>query len=441
MPTGVYKRKAKTKELTGHQTVSYSFGDGILNRDYTKVGTYTQLRAVRKDPTVSLARALLISCIQAGSWNIEVDDDVSAEVQEFIEHVLPLREDFIYNTVAFGKVDFGWIGFEKIFKVEEDRIVIEALKPLLHDMTNILVTAHGRFNGYRQVSIGGSGLQPSLGSIGPAYPLDVPVEKCLHIAFGVEAGYLYGMPLLENIRRSMDMWDECNDGARRYDKKLAGTHWVIKFPPGTATVDGETVDNGVIAAKVLAAMESNGSVAIPTTTAQVLQELTNAGVADLYAWSVQLLDDKGSKQKNFNDRLKYLDSQKVRGLGFPERAILEGTFGTKAEAGTHQDLALNNFEAVDRDIARVFNDQLINQLVELNYGVELVGKVRLVAAPLVKRQLAFLQKIYEGLNDPDVDVEALRDSLNIPTAEGDSEGLKKEKTDPFGKDEDDEDDE
>ncbi len=426
-----YKKKPKKKEVTGPQTISYSFGDSTLVRSYTTIGTYPQLRAVRKDPTVSLARALLISCIQAGSWSIEADDDVSEDVTKFIEHMLPLREEFIYNAVAFGKVDFGWQGFEKIFDTDGNRIYIKSLKPLLHDMTVILVTKQGHFNGYKQNSMGWGGLQPQAGSVGPVYPLEIPLEKSFHIAFDVEAGYLYGMPLLESIRASMDMWDECNDGARRYDKKLAGTHWVVKFPPGTGTLDGVTVDNGVIAAKVLAAMESSGSVAIPTTTAEVLQEIVNADVANLYAWHVELLDDKGKKQASFNDRLKYLDSQKVRGLGFPERSILEGQFGTKAEASTHLNLALNNFEAIDREIARAMNKQLINQLVELNYGAELVGKVRLVAAPLVNEQIDFLQKIYGDLDDPNIDVDALREELTVPSQEGGSEGLKKEEK-PFG---------
>ncbi len=438
MPKGVYLRKPKKAkvELTGPQTISYSFGDSTLVRSYTTVGTYPQLRAVRKDPTVSLARALLISCIQAGSWSIEVDEDVSDEVREYFNHVLKLREDFIYNAVAYGKVDFGWQGFEKIFSTDGNRVYIESLKPLLHDMTIVLVTPQGRFNGYRQNSMGWGGLQPQAGSVGPVYPLDIPLEKSFHIAFDVEAGYLYGMPLLENIRSSMDMWDECNDGARRYDKKLAGTHWVVKFPPGTETLDGETVDNGVVAAVVLAALESSGSAAIPTTTAEVLQEIVNAEVGNLYAWHIELLDDKGKKQASFNDRLKYLDAQKVRGIGFPERSILEGNFGTKAEAGVHGDLALQNIEATDREIVRAMNNQLINQLAEVNFGAELVGKVRLVAAPLVDKQISFFRDVYKELvkSDPDIDMVAMRDKLDVPTEEGGSEGLQKEEK-PFDKEE------
>ena len=228
------------------------------------------------------------------------------------------------------------------------------------------------------------------------------------------------------FRSSCDDWKDCNDGAKRYDLKLAGTHWVIKYPPGTGTVKGETKDNGEIAELLLAALESSGSLAIPTTTAQVLQEMINAEVANLYAWQVELLQDGGHKQESFGKRLKYLDNQKVRGLLMPERSLLEGEHGTKAEAGEHIGLMLTNMEAIDRSITRMFNQQLVNQLLQLNYGDELVDKVRLVSAPLVDTQISFLREIYKGMNDNDINVQALRDKLDVPTEIGGSEGLKKE---------------
>ena len=401
------KKKPKLSELTGSQSVTVSFGDGVLSRNYSTVGSYSQLRTVRKDSTVALARGLLISCIQAGSWNIETDECVSDDVKSFVEHILPLREEFLYNAIAYGRVDFGWCGFEKIFEVVKNKIQIKSLKPLLHDMTSILVTPQGHFNGYRQRPLSG-------------LPIDVPLEKCFHIAFGVEGGNLYGSPLLENIRAACDDWSDCNDGAKRYDLKVAGSHWVVKYPPGTGTLDGESVDNGVIAAAVLAAMESSGSVAIPTTTATVLQEIVNAEVADLYAWHVELLDDKAAKQSGFKDRLAYLDSLKVRGLIIPERSILEGTHGTKAEAGEHIGMAVTNMEQIDKAITSAINEQLVNQLIKLNYGPEMVGKVRLVCLPLVDTQVTFLREVYKKLNDNDLDVNTLRDKLDLPTEIGGS---------------------
>ncbi len=404
-------KRIRKKEITGSQIVSMIFGDGVLQRDYSKVGTYAQLRAVRKDPTVILGRSVLVSCILAGSWTIEADDGVPDDVKEFLEQsVLPLREDFLSNAVAYGRVDYGWMGFEKIFKVEDGRIVIDWLKPLLHDITHILVTKHGRFAGYRQ--------RPMTNAL----QVDVPAKKCLHIAYGVEAGNLHGMPLLEGLRQTSDMWDECNDGARKYDKKIAGAQPIIKYPPGTATVGDDTsVDNGTIAADLLNALVSGGGVTLPKTTAETIEAISDEAKADAYKWDIDLLEDRGKKQAAFNDRLKYLDSQKVRGLMLPERAILEGQFGTKAEAGVHIGVMITNMQQIDRTTVRMVNEQLVNQLVYLNYGDSLVGKVRLVCAPLVDTQIAFLQKLYVELNDPNIDLSVLKDRLNVPEQEGGSQ--------------------
>ena len=408
MAKQTHKRKRKIeREVSGKQTISYSFGDGLLARPaYAASGTLAQLRLVRKDPTVSLARRLLVSSIQAGSWNIEADEGVPEEIVEYMEHVLPLRDWLVYNSVAFGQVDYGWQGFEKIFKVREDgRLVIDKLKPLLHDITTILVTPKGMFDGYRQRPLSGD-------------KVDVPARKCLHTAFEVEAGNLYGVPLLEHVRATMDSWTECNDGAKRYDTKLAGSHWVVYYPPGTSIIDDVSTDNGEVAALVLAAMESSGSAAIPTTSATVLQEILNQSIADLYAWKVELISEQKGKQSSFNDRLNYLDKQKVRGLGLPERAILEGNFGTKAESEIQGNWATLNLEATDRNIATMFNVQVTDQLVELNFGPKNVGKVRVVALPLVDVQVTFLRKVYETLSDQNLDVEVLRNRLDLPTKEG-----------------------
>ena len=401
------KRRSKlTKVVTANQSQAFVYGNGALTSrpSYAQTGTLTELRAVRKDPTGSLVRQLLVSSIQAGSWSIEGDEDVPEEVIEFMQHVLLLRNNLIYNAVSFGQVDYGWMPFEKIFVVDDNsKLVIDSLKPLLHDITTVLVTPQGKFDGYRQRPLSG-------------LPVDLDARKALHIAFNVEAGNLYGVPLLEAIRATSDAWIESNAGAKRYDEKLAGSLKVLHVPPGTSVVEGESLGNDEVAVQVVAAMESSDIIAMPTTTADVLQQVTDKAVADLYAWKIEVLDHKG-KQASFNERLNYLDKLKVRGMGLPERSILEGQNGTKAEAGTHGEWALLNLEATDRSIVAMLNVQLIDQLVELNYGPNYKGKVRVVAQPLVDTQLEFLRKLYLDIQDQNLDVEKLAGRLDLPQTE------------------------
>lgn len=277
---------ATTKTKTGLQSISIlpSY-DGELARDLTKFATYTDYRKLRIDPTVALGRGLLVSGVMSGAWSVEADEGVADDIVAAIEALLPLRDDIMQAAVAFGRVDFGWMGWEKVLVTKDGRITLDHLKPLLHDMTTILIDKNGHFKGYRQ--------RNAL----TALPIDVPTEKVLHIAFDVEGGNLYGQPLLENIRATRAMWDECNAGAKRYDTKMAGTHFIVHYPKGTTTIDDEVVDNSEVAKRLLTALESSGSMAMPSTTAEVVQELVGTDIAKLYQWDVTLLSDTSPRQQ------------------------------------------------------------------------------------------------------------------------------------------------
>lgn len=399
--------KPKKGIVTGSQTISYSFSEGVLFRP-TTAGTYADYRELRKDPTAALGRGLLVSGVLGGSWSVESDEGVNEAAVDFIKTLMPLREEIMRNAVGFGRVDFGWMGFEKVFTVKDGRLTLEKLKPLLQDMTTILIDRQGNFTGYKQQSVF------------TALPIIVPLEKCLHIAFDVEGGDLYGTPLLEHIRATQSSWDDCDAGAKRYDTKIAGSHFVVHYPPGTSEVDGETVDNSEIANKLLTALESSGSMALPSTTADYIQELVDSNVSKLYEWDVTLLSDTSARQPTFIERLKYLDALKIRGLILPERSMLEGQFGTKAEAGEHIGLAVTGMQEIDKAITREINSQCVDQLLDLNWGLP-PGSVRFVAVPLVDLEAAFLRALYIELvpdDFPTIDTKSLKEQLHVPIQEG-----------------------
>ena len=389
-------------ELTGNQTVTYLYDSGEIERSLTDFGTYAAYRKLRTDPTVALGRGLLVAGILAGSWSVESQKGTPPAVVEFVKTLLPLREDIMRTAVGYGRVDFGWMPYEKIFEIANGRTVLR-LKPLLHDITTVLIAANGNFSGYRQRTTGS--------------PIDIPLEKCLHIAFDVEGSNHYGVPLLENVRAIQTSWNDCDAGAKRYDKKIAGSHWVVHYPPGTSEIDGETVENADVARQLLLALESSGSMSLPSTTAEYVQELNDAAVAKLYQWDVKLISDTSSRQPEFGDRLKYLDSLKIRGLILPERSMLEGTHGTLAEAETHVNMAVRHMQGIDKSITRQVNEQIVQQLVVLNFGEGARHKAWLTAAPLVDMEIGFLRKLYLALADKDeggIDVAALKEKLSVP---------------------------
>ena len=364
--------------------------------------SYATYRTIRRDPTIALARTLAAAPILIGGWTVEADDDVPDERKDLIaDWVFPMRDHIMETALLFGHVDFGWQSYEKIFEYKDGRIVLKKLKPLLPDITQIMVASStGAFAGLYQ----------------SRDDLTLSLAKSLLISFRVEGTNWYGEGLLEGVRLTYNKWADADTGASRYDQKIAGSRLEIGYPQGTSPINGVDTANEIIAERMGKALEASGVVIHPNMP---------EGEEDM-EWSLKILEDKGGRQPTFIDRLKYLDALKVRALLLPERSVLEGQFGTKAEAAEHINFAITNMELVDRGITRHINWHVVDQLLALNWGESARGTVRLVTVPLVDTALEFLRALYqEMLKNPVgfleeyglIDTEQLKEALGVPAKE------------------------
>ena len=375
--------------------------------------TPTKVRQMRKDPTIALVRQLLVAPALLSPWAYEATEDAPDDAVEFIEEQMqPLRSYMIRQTLL-GCVDFGWAPFEKIFeKVNGDkRIGLSKMKPLLQDWTDIVVHPdNGAFWGFRQVNT-------------KAEYVFIPVAQAFLHSFDVEGTYWYGQALMDNAEIGYDNWNNINDAGERYDTKISGSHWVVHYPMGTSNYNGTETDNEEIARALLASLQSSGGIAVPKNMEAFLKELNENTPK---AWEIELLTDSGSTSASFTDRQKYYDALKTRGFGFPERSILEGQFGTKAEAEAHGDFAIANILLRTEDLIRDLNWHVVNQLLRLNWGPEKENTVKILGGTLGKENRSFLQALYNTLlSKPEgftaefdnIDRGALRDLLEVPTDE------------------------
>ena len=398
-------KKTSMEEKTHSQTIDNPalLISGKMELDCNLPATYNTYREIRKDPTVALARELAIAPIMCGNWTIE--GDASKVKKDFIaDQFLDIRDQIMEEVLLYGHVDFGWMGFEKVFVHDSGKIKLKKLKPLLHDITTILVDkSNGAFNGFYQERDN----------------VTVPVEKSFLVSFRVEGTKWYGQGLLENVRRIYNRWMTADDGATRYDKKVAGSHFLVSYPRGQNTVNGVKKDNSEIAKDLLDALESSGSAVIPHPK----EDIPGDSSIEFKRWIVDILEDKVARQPTFVQRLKYLDTLKSRAILLPERTILEGVHGTKAEAGEHLDLALHMMYFLDRRITRYVNWYVVDHLLALNWGDKWRGKVKLVPSPLADKTQIYLKDLYiQMLKDPSgfaqeyetIDTSGLKRKLEIP---------------------------
>ncbi len=394
----VSPERTKGQVLASGGISSFSTGPQALGRGNLGDLTYKKVRELREDPTVKLCRRFMIAPVIASGWAIESDEGVPDEVHDFVWDTMDPHHDHLFRTALQGASDYGWQPYEMVLGTRPDGLWdLRKLKPLLQDYTDVLV-------------------DPSTGAYAGLKNFDVALEpeETLLISQDVEGSDWYGISDMRSVWQAMAPYEEVKETGELYDRKVSGAHLVIKFPEGETTYNGVLMDNGEIARQLLAKFEANGRVAIP----QAQEKLPNDP-----GWAVELLEASGQASTYLLEKARYLDVLKVRAYGFPERAILEGEFGTKAEAETHGDLAVVNIELRRRDIVRAVNWHVVNRLVRFNFGEQWENKVRLVPNPLNDASKKFLQEVFTlglasqaGLELVDrIDFEALRERLEVPT--------------------------
>ncbi len=409
-----------TPQKTPAQVLSMVAVDGELAQPTGITNAfYAKARLIRRDPTVKLARWFAVAPLVGSSWSYECEDYAPEGAKDFIAEQMERVRLQLLTSSLYGCIDFGWQPYEILYEdTPEGFWGFKSLKPLLQDITTILVMeSTGDFVGLRQ--------EPYVRiNSAPLHPIDLFENECCVINLDVEGTNWYGEPILKSIESIYDEAQLIHKNARKYDAKVAGTHWVIYYPLGVSQYAGAEIDNGEIARKLLASIESVGGIAVPRSVVQVMDALNEklAG-SESTQWKVELLTDNGSGTTSFAERFRYLDTLKVRAFGFPERALLEGQFGTKAEAEAHADLAILNMEMRHKALVEQYNEKLVNLLLRLNYGPDAECSVYIQSAPLADRALAFLRDIYKLLmQNPQSGVEelmamdrsAIRDRLGIP---------------------------
>lgn len=390
--------------------------DGKLSKRFMPQAWYKKVREMRRDPTLGFVRDLYMAPILGAEWTVVSDSPEFQDGVQVVYDALVPRKDKLLRDCLRGLIDYGWQVFERVQDVDDDgHIKIRDFKALLHDITDVLVDEAGTFVGAYN------------NSATMRAPVELAADECVLIYRDAEGTNWYGEALMYRAEKVYDSWEECEDAARRYDTKIAGAHWVIHYPTGTTLVDGVERDNYLIAKDMLAALESSGKIVVPNKVAAWVTDLNTLDNMKM-AWRIELLSAPGSAEASFVGRQRYLDSLKARALGIPERAALEGQFGTRAEAEAHADFAISNIEMGHKGIIDQLNEQVSNPLLEMNCGREFVNKVRLVALPLSDWKRAQMRQLYMSYFNSTagqerelerLDWDAMREQLSLPVKDED----------------------
>lgn len=411
MPTTeTIERKPQNGELTGAQAMRPGVGFsmfGFAGFGKPAEGSYRTYRAMIADPTIALARAVFTGPIVANAWTFETADGGTDEMVEVVQAAIePNRPTWIVD--ALRSLDYGWQPFEKVW---DGGGTLERLKALLPDLTLIDVEQSGAFAGIRQDRV----------------MLD-PV-KCLVVNYDVEAGNFYGRSRLENLRKVWSRWNDLDDASGRVAKFATSVIPQVHYPEGRGRdATGREWSNFELAQQIVNNLQVGNGVTLPNLAGNVEALFNNPDLAGKSQWVISFLAaaEASGNLTAISDRQRYYDSLKMRGYLVPERAATEAqTAGSRADSQTGADSVLLHASLVDRDIARQISWHVADDILELNFGSEARGKVKVIAAPLADAKKAMFKQVLTALLAntatldellPQLDVDAMIDALELPKA-------------------------
>ena len=371
--------------------------------------TFANYRKMSRHPTLALAEFAATAAIWTAGWSVDADEGVPEDRVQFISDVFLTMRETLIRQMTLG-LRYGFQPFEVVWEADGSRWLPSKIRPLLPDLTKILIDDVGRFCGFKQNEL----------------TLD-PIN-CLCYTHDREGDNFYGVSRHERAAIQYQRWMDTDDRAGAYHKKTAGVISQLHYPPGwSMDAAGRKRTNQEIAVEMMIRMADSQSAIFPNEYARGDDPLTAAQLAGKSQWAVSFLDPGGSNfAQGFIDERRYRDSLLLRSWLIPERAVVEGQFGTKAEAESHGDIATLGAEMTHQEIVRHLNWFVVDDVLAVNFGEETRGTVRICAQSLSDDNKAAFRSLFSVLvADPairakvaeSVDWESVSSTLGLPIRE------------------------
>jgi hypothetical protein len=207
---------------------TYANPMGFPGYDSLYSGSYQTYRWVMQHPIVQLVDAIAVGPILTSEWEYEKSDKrvPDSDVELVRSNLDPIRTQLLQDFFRVGR-RYGWAGGEPRWEISqrgsETRLV--AVKPLLHDITEILKDRYGNPTGLVNYRVPEDSDKTEV-------RLPFPYKGFLY-TYDSYAGDPYGRSWLENIRATA--WKDWLDAAQQLQllgAKIAGITSVVISPPG-----------------------------------------------------------------------------------------------------------------------------------------------------------------------------------------------------------------
>lgn len=330
-----------------------------------KAGLQTLDIMRRSDPTIRAALLVCKNPVIGASWSMKPasDDPTDVEIAKFCDQELFHRNIVWPDTVREGLtcLDFGHSIFEKVLgpSTYKGQPRIGITKIASRKQRSIMRWAT-------------SDNQPGVTQITPTGGMiDIPRDKLIYIVNEREGENWEGIPLLRFAYKPWKIKDSLE-----IMHAIALERMSLGIPVARKNQNNMTTDESELAKvrQALRALRNNEEAYI---------EIPDSVL-------IEMLDMKGNSTKDILPTIQYYDRQitlSVLAQFLELGATGSGGSGSRAVSADHSQLFIKSLDAVARTIQQAFQNDLVKQLVDLNYSNLPNG---------------YPQLDYSGLSDDDV---------------------------------------
>ena len=404
------KKDRIERERTGQQ----AFGAAPYGR-YIQYGNplntlkLREIEELRSYPTVAYCMYILTIIGHSSKWTVEADEDVPWEAIHLVEKFVKDCKTELWRTGIDGWITHGYAVYEKLFRADlneqgEYRIAIRRLKHLLPEYILINMDAQEGFVGV---------------TVNMPQRVDLTPAQCLILTNEKQGDDLRGRPMLRAIKEGATGARVSLEGMLRYEEKLAkGPKYKVMYPYGVEEDEnGNLIRNEDKARNFVSEIENNCFALMPRRkNINPAQNVANQSDYDLEMFP------QDSITGNFINDLMYLDKLIVRAFGIPERAVLEGLFGTKADAENGTDFLTLRIEYLVELMVDQLNRYAVDPLMNFNYN-GLAGRVKIRPGTIDKRDVKRISDLLSSVIQspygqavllPTFDMDSMMDMVEIP---------------------------
>lgn len=356
-PRPGFEGKLSNQQISNNPAETEKFFE-VTNADRLTIQTYNKMD---KDPLLSLGKIVLSGMIGALRYSIKSKDPIVEAVTKaaYKGH----HNDICSNIITVGR-KLGFAFAEKTFKKQYVKLMINddlGGEVLGYDGEITAINEIKFINPEQDITYWQDRKTDKLAYVEQNVSgtlVKVPRSKLIWASLDSEFGNIFGE---SSYRRAYPFWyyDKINYQLMfKHLERSGSPHLEARYPSGYQTTeDGEQIANDDIMKNIVLGLYSNGACFLP-------HEIDEKGNQK---WTVEFKEAKNQSPEPYIKFKELSDSKKLQSIYIPEASLMNSNF---SETDAKIDILMIIAEHLVNQIEHVIKRDVINQLVEYNFGPE-----------------------------------------------------------------------